>query len=171
MNLLKARLVDDWATKAESNLRAAITINSDFAPAHNALAYVLAFAMPKQNPEEAYLEVGRAIQLEPGNVHYRVQAVHILERLGRADDAIKTANIAVGGAKTPQERTEASAALTSAQQYQAYKNREQEFRKAQASSQPASPNLEPTPEATPWQPMASSTTSSSKSSTGRNANP
>ena len=146
VSLLKARSGGDWATLAESHLRAALTINSDFAPAHDALAYVLAFALPKQNPEEGYIEAGRAIQLEPGNVHYRVQAVHILERLGRADDAIKAADLAVARAQTPQERTEASAALTSAQQYVAYKNRVGELSKAQSPEISAQP-VQNTPQA------------------------
>jgi tetratricopeptide (TPR) repeat protein len=41
-NLLKGRLDDDLAAKAESSLRTAIRINPEFAPAYEALAYLLA---------------------------------------------------------------------------------------------------------------------------------
>jgi TonB family protein len=137
VNLLKGGLDDDSAAKAESSLRAAIKINPAFAPAYNALAYVLAMASPSQNPDEAYMMVLHAVELEPGNVSYRIRAVQVLERLGRAEDAVSVANLAVSLARTPQEQAEASATLSSAQQFEAYHNRAEEFRKAQASVEPS----------------------------------
>ncbi|MGA8150221.1 MAG: TonB family protein [Terriglobales bacterium] len=135
VNLLKGRVDDDSTARAVSSLRAAIKINPNFAPAYNALAYVLAIASPMQNPDEAYLMVIHAVELEPGNVSYRVRAVQVLERLNRAEDAARVANLAVSMARTPQEQAEASTALSGAQQFQAYHNRADEFKKAQASAE------------------------------------
>jgi TonB family protein len=137
-NLLKGKLNNDSAAKAESSLRAALKINPDFAPAYSALAYLLAMASPTQKPDEAYMMVLQAIELEPGNVYYRIRAVQVLERLGRAEDAVRAANLAVSMARTPQEQAEASATMSSAQQFQAYQDRAEEFRKAQASAGPSS---------------------------------
>jgi TonB family protein len=121
-NLLTGRLDDDWAAKAESSLRVVLKLNPDFAPAYSTLAYLLAQASPRQNPDEAYILVLRAIELEPGNVQYRVRAVQVLERLERTEDAVRVGKLAVSLAKTPQEHAEASAALSSAQQFLAYHN-------------------------------------------------
>jgi TonB family protein len=138
LNLLKGKPGDDWAAKAETSLRTALKINPDFAAAYNALAYLLALATPIQKPEEAYTMALHAAQLEPGNVHYRITGVQVLERLGRGEDAIRVAHLAVSMSKTSQEEAEASAALSSAQQFQAYQNRAENFRKAQPSSEPLS---------------------------------
>jgi len=127
LSLIKGKLDDDTAAKAESSLRAALKINPDFAPAYNALAGVLALAWRYSKPDEAYLLALHAVQLEPGNVFYRIQSVHVLERLGRAEDAVQVANLALSMAKTPQEQEEASKALSSAQQFLASQKRAANF--------------------------------------------
>jgi TonB family protein len=131
LNLIKGSPSDDWETKAELNLRAALTINSDFAPAYDALAYLLVNSSPLQVPEEAYTLAVHAIQIEPGNVQYRLRAVQVLERLGRADNAVRVATLAVSIAKTGREREEASAALSKAEQFQADEKRVEELKKAE----------------------------------------
>jgi len=121
-NLLRGKLDNDSAAHAESSLRAALTINPDFAPAYDSLAYLLATALPVGRPDEAYTMVLHAVELEPGNISYRFRAVQVLERLGRADDAVRAATLAVAMARTPQEQAQASAALSSAQKFREYDN-------------------------------------------------
>jgi Tfp pilus assembly protein PilF len=137
VSLLKGKFGDDWAAKAESSLRAALKINPDFAPAYNALAFLLALGSRNAKPDEAYMLVGHAIELEPGNVSYRLLAVQVLERLGRAEAALRMAKLAAAMAKTPHEEAEASAALSSAQQFQADQKRVEDFRRAQTSAEPS----------------------------------
>ncbi len=155
-NLLRGRLDDDSAAKAESSLRAALKLNPDFAPPYSALAYLLAQALPvsHQKPDEAYMLVLRAVVLEPGNVDQRILAVQVLERLGRAEDAVRVANLAVSLAKTPQEEAEASAALSSAQRFQAYHNQAEELSKAHESVNQAAQTTPPSTEQTPAPPTA-----------------
>jgi len=119
LSLIMGTLNDDLAAQAESSLRAAIKINPGFAPAYDSLAYLLALTWHNQNPDEAYRLAVAAAQLEPENVSYRVRAVNTLERLGRAEDAVRVANLAVSMAVAPQDRAAATAALASAKQFQA----------------------------------------------------
>ena len=112
--MLQGTLNDDLAARAESSLRAAIKINPNFAPAYDHLAYLLALSWHNQNPDEAYKMALRAIDLEPGDVSYRLRAVQALERLGRAEDAMKVATLAASMAKTPEDQSAPSAALAGA---------------------------------------------------------
>ena len=71
VNLLKGKLDDDSASKAESSLRAVIKINPGFAPAYDALGWLLAIAPRKsaEKPErlnEAHLMALAAVSLDPG---------------------------------------------------------------------------------------------------------
>jgi tetratricopeptide (TPR) repeat protein len=72
VNLFKGMLDDDSAAKAESSLRAAIKIAPDFAPAYDALAYLL--ASHYKNWAEAYRMAFTALTLEPGNDSFRLNA-------------------------------------------------------------------------------------------------
>jgi Tfp pilus assembly protein PilF len=88
-NLLKGKLDDDSAAKAESSLRAALDANPDFAPAYDGLAYLR--VLRNQQLDEAEKLALHAQQLEPGNIYYRLREVQVLERLGRAQDAVNVA--------------------------------------------------------------------------------
>jgi hypothetical protein len=83
-----------------------------------------------------------AASLEPGNVRYRLNTVQVLEMMGRGDDAVRVAKTAASMAKTPEEQTEALAALANAQQFQDYqkkvKEQKEAFRKAQSEAVGAS---------------------------------
>jgi len=148
LSLIMGTLNDDLAAKAESSLRAAIKINTGFAPAYDSLAYLLALTWHNQNPDEAYRLARAAVELEPGNVSYRVRAVNTLERLGRAEDALRVANLAVSVAITPQDRVAATAALASAQQFQAYQKQASDLAKAQNLPAPAAKGPQATSEKT-----------------------
>src|SRR5579864_7552551 len=82
------------------------------------MAYVLSLEGGKERLDEAYTMTVQAVGREPGNVHYRVRAVEVLERQQRPDDAVRVATLAVSMAKTPEEQQAASAALAGAQQFQ-----------------------------------------------------
>jgi len=122
-NLFKGRIDDDTAAKAESNLRTSIKINPDFAPSYDALAYLL--AIRHRELEEARMLALQALSMEPGNMHYRLRMVQVLEQMGHADDALRVATLAVSLAKTPAEWSEAQEALGSAQRFHDYRQRYQ----------------------------------------------
>lgn len=117
--LREGNLDEQAASNAESSLRGAIKINPGFAPAYDALAYFLAQPGHNQKLDEAYDMALWAVELEPGNVRYRIRSVEVLEKQGRAGDAIRVANLAVSLAKTPEEQGLAAATLAGAKQFQA----------------------------------------------------
>jgi TonB family protein len=121
------------AAKAEASLRAALNGNPEFAPAYDVLAYVLTLPGSHQKLDEAYTMTLGAVRREPGNVQYRIRAVEVLERMGHAEAAIQVATQAAAIAKTPEERTAASAALTGAQQFQASQQKIKELHEVQKS--------------------------------------
>ena len=138
-NLLRGHLDDDSASKAESSLRAAIKIDPGFAPAYDALGWLLA-SRPEDAEEpkklkEAHMMALTAVSLEPGNVHYRLNSAQVLERMGRPDDAVKVAERAVAMARTPDEHAQALAALSNAQQYRNYQKQMKEQQNAAAKVQ------------------------------------
>ena len=138
VNMLKRNLDEDSASKAEPSLRAAISINPSFAPAYDALGWLLALrpgnAEKPEKLHEAYMMALTAVELEPGNVHYRLNSAQILERMGRVDDAIKVAEHAASMAKTPEEQTAALALLAHAQQHRDYEQRRKEQEEAAAKA-------------------------------------
>jgi tetratricopeptide (TPR) repeat protein len=133
VSLLKGQSDEATATQAESSLRAAIKIAPEFAPAYDAMANRL--VRRPETQEEAYRMELKAVSLEEGNVHYRLNAARVLERMGRDDDAVRVAEFAVSMAKTPDEQREAVADLAMARQHQEQRKRMKEevesFYKAQ----------------------------------------
>jgi tetratricopeptide (TPR) repeat protein len=71
--------------EVESSLRAAIRLNPDFAPAYDQLAGL--FTMRHENLDEAHALNMHAIQLDPGSVAYRMNAVTVLMTMSRYADA------------------------------------------------------------------------------------
>jgi len=104
--------------KAEEHLRAAQKSNPEYVPAYDAMAYVLELEGGKEKLAEAYMNTLQATQREPGNVHYRIRSVEVLERQGRPGDAVKVATLAASMAKTPEERAATAASLAQANQFQ-----------------------------------------------------
>ena len=71
---------------AEASLHTAIRLNPSFAPAFDRLAYLMARRDAKS--KEAYLMNLHAIELDPGNLGYRLNAAGRLSVQGRFSDAI-----------------------------------------------------------------------------------
>ncbi|HXX56354.1 MAG TPA: DUF1570 domain-containing protein [Candidatus Nitrosotalea sp.] len=121
-SLLKGKLDDDSAAKAESSLRAALNVNPDIAVVYDDLAFLL--VSRNQRLDEAYKLVLRAQQLEPKNIRYRAREVEVLERLGRSQDAVDAAIRILPTTRTPEDRALALTALAHAEQFLAYQNYE-----------------------------------------------
>jgi hypothetical protein len=138
-NLLKSKFDDDSASKAEASLRAAIKINPGFAPAFDALSWLLSSSPNSGNkPErlhEAYMMSLTAIGIEPGNILYRLNSVHVLERMGRVDDAVRVADHTASMARTPDEQAAARAVLAETEQYRSYQNQLKERQDAKEKAQ------------------------------------
>jgi len=117
-SLMKAGRIDEESlAKAEASLRAVVKGNPEFVPAYDALAYVLNLQGGKEKLDEAYMMTLQAVTRVPGNVHYRIRSVEVLERQRRPEDAVRVATLAVSMAKTKEEGQAASAALAGAQQF------------------------------------------------------
>ncbi len=83
----------------EDSLRKAIELNPRFASSYDRLAVF--FAMRRKNLEEARILSLHAIQLEPGEPAFRVNAANVLMAMQREDDAITVLRGAMKVAKEP----------------------------------------------------------------------
>jgi hypothetical protein len=75
--------------------------------------------MRRENLDEAHTLVLNAVQLDPGNLHYRLSTANILLQMQRPTDAIAALQNAASLAKTPDEVSSVENLLEAAQQYQA----------------------------------------------------
>ncbi|HTX40244.1 MAG TPA: DUF1570 domain-containing protein [Acidobacteriaceae bacterium] len=101
--------------QVEASLQAAIKLNARFAPAYDALAAM--YGRRRENLDEAHMLSLTAVQLEPGNVQYRIDSANILMEQQRYDDAVRVLEAAEAEAKTPQEVEVVQARLGLAQLY------------------------------------------------------
>ncbi|MCL2661379.1 MAG: DUF1570 domain-containing protein [Acidobacteriaceae bacterium] len=85
----------------ESDLRASIQLNPEFAPAYDALAFF--FLARQRNLDEARRMNARAIELEPGKVSYLIDKASILKQQGEVTGAIHVLKEAMKVARTPQD--------------------------------------------------------------------
>ena len=76
-----ARLDSETKPQVESSLRTAIKLNPSFAPYYDQLAVF--FGMQRENLEEAHTLSLNAVQLDPGNLHYRLNTANILLQMER----------------------------------------------------------------------------------------
>lgn len=124
------------AAQVETSLQSAIKINPNFAPAYDALANL--YAIRGDKLEEARKLTLQAVQLEPGNVRYRLNAGNVLLRMKKANDAVRVGKLALSMAKTPEDQSAAEAFLNTAQKYQEYlasvERRNQEIEAARAAA-------------------------------------
>jgi Tfp pilus assembly protein PilF len=104
-------------SQVENSLRTAIKLNPSFAPAYDQLAVF--YGMRHENLDEAHTLVLNAVQLDPGNLHYRLTTANILLQMQRPADAIAVLQNASSLAKTPDEVSSVQNLLEAAQQYQA----------------------------------------------------
>jgi tetratricopeptide (TPR) repeat protein len=66
--------------------------------------------------DEAHLWIQKAIQLDPGNMEFRIDDAKVLVRLNRNKDAIDDLEFALKIAQTPEQTAAVEKALESAQQ-------------------------------------------------------
>jgi len=88
-------------TEIEASLRTAIRLNPRFAPTYDQLAAL--FAMRHENLDEAHMLNLQAIQLDPGNLIYRMNAATVLMNMSRYADAASALRSAASLAKNPEE--------------------------------------------------------------------
>jgi len=99
----------------ESSLRTAIKLNRSFAPPFERLA---AFeGMRRQNLDEAHMMALTAVQLDPGNVSYRMTAASVLMQMERGKDAEAVLHETLRIAKSPQETAMVQNFLTQLERY------------------------------------------------------
>jgi tetratricopeptide (TPR) repeat protein len=87
--------------QVESSLRASIRLNPNFAPSYDRLAVLL--AMRHRNLDEARLMALKAVQLEPGNLGYRMNTANVLLQMERGEEAVAEIRAAMHLASSPQE--------------------------------------------------------------------
>lgn len=101
----------------ESNLKTAIQLNARFAPAYDRLAAV--YARRRTNLDDAHRLNVQAVQLDPANLNYRLNAANTLMVAGRYADAVGVLKIAQQVAKTPLEVAVAQRMLAQVQAFEA----------------------------------------------------
>jgi Tfp pilus assembly protein PilF len=102
--------------EVEASLRDAIRLNPSFAPAYDQLANY--FSMRHKNLDEAHMLNLRAIQLEPGNLAYRMNASTVLMIMSRYADAAAVLHTAEHVAKSPSEVAMVQSRLKQVEQIQ-----------------------------------------------------
>ena len=83
----------------EDSLRKAIQLNPQFAPSYDRLAGF--FAMRHENLDEAHMLSIQAVQLDPSEVIFRMNAANVLMAMQRYDDAVNVLKVAEKVAKNP----------------------------------------------------------------------
>ncbi|MDR3737121.1 MAG: DUF1570 domain-containing protein [Acidobacteriaceae bacterium] len=93
--------IDGKDDEVESCLRNVIKMNRAYAPAYDALG--MFFAVRSKNHDEAHTLITQAVQLEPSNLHYRMDGANEMAEAGNYANAIRVLHTAAQVAKTPQE--------------------------------------------------------------------
>lgn len=115
----------------ETSLRAAIQMNPKFAPAYDRLAAF--YGMRHKNLDEALKLALTAIKLDPGNLHFRLNAASVLSASNRYADAVTVLQSAVKLARDPAEEEMVQSRIEQVNQTQRAKARmEEERRKYEA---------------------------------------
>jgi len=103
--------------RIEASLLTAIKLNPTFPQAYDQLAAL--FAMRHENLDEAHILNSQAVQLDPGNLTYRLNAASVLMTMGRFTDAAAVLGNAVKVAKNPDEVALVQSRLKDVQSIQA----------------------------------------------------
>jgi len=91
----------DHDATIESSLRTSIKINPTFAPSYDALA--MFYVTRNEKLKEAHILNAQAVQLEPENLFYRLNAANVLSQQQLYSDAIGVLKQAIPVAKTPDQ--------------------------------------------------------------------
>jgi tetratricopeptide (TPR) repeat protein len=121
----------------ESSFRTAIKLNPSFAPSYDALANY--YASRDLKLDEAHMLNIQAIQLEPANVYYRLNAANVLSQQRQYISAIGVLKAALPVAKTQTETDMVQSRIHSLEQFQAQVQASLN-RDATASSQTPTPS-------------------------------
>lgn len=121
----------DRQTQIEASLRAAIKLNPLFAPAYDQLAAFL--GMQRKNLDEAHTFSLQAVQLEPSNVNFRLNAANVLMQMERSKDAVTVLQNAMKLATNPEQIASIQNQIASVQRYQAMRDEAEEYRRASES--------------------------------------
>ena len=136
---------DEQDKQIEDSLRAAIRLNPRFAPAYDRLADY--FTTRHQNLDEAHMLCLHAVQLDPGNLFFRMNAANVLTAMDRYPDAIAVIKSAVKLARTPSEVAMVQVRISELETFQADRARveaEAKARAAEANAQAASAPVQAT---------------------------
>jgi tetratricopeptide (TPR) repeat protein len=131
---MREGLPADRAAQIEASLRAATKLNPSFAPAFDQLAAF--YGMQHKNLDEAHTLSLIAVQLDPSNIGFRLNAANILLQMERPTDATAVLQHALKLATNPEQVAAIQSRLESLQQYQAEREKEEhEYREASRQSQ------------------------------------
>lgn len=114
----------------ESSLQAAIKLNPNFAPPYDALATF--YASRHEKFDEAHRLNLQAVTLDPGNIHYRINAAEVLLQNQQFVSALGVLQLAEKFAKTEADREAIGVRIDEIERYQA----EMEQAKAASSKAP-----------------------------------
>ncbi len=107
---------------AERSLRTAMRLNPSFAPAYYGMGVLLAM----QGKKDAALDwIQKSVQMDPGNVEFRIDDANVLMRMNRDKDAMDTLEIALKTAHTPEETAAVENVLQSMRKFEAERARMQ----------------------------------------------
>jgi len=115
----------DAATQArvESSLRTAIKLNPSFAPAYYGLG--LLFTMQGKNYDEARRWMEKAIEMDPGNVEFRIDYGSLLMRMKKNKDAVDALELALKMARTPEQTAAVENVLQTVRRFEAEQSKQQ----------------------------------------------
>jgi tetratricopeptide (TPR) repeat protein len=116
MSMRDSNLSAENAAAVEASLRSAIKLNPSFAPPYDALATL--YARQHEKMDETHLLNLQAVQLDPGNIRYRLNTASILGEQGKQADAIQVLQRALTIAKTPQDRELVESRLQAIERYE-----------------------------------------------------
>jgi Tfp pilus assembly protein PilF len=114
---MREGLIDDRQTQIEASFRASIKLNPSFAPAYDQLAAFL--GMKRKKLDEAHMLTLQAVQLDPSNVGFRLNAANILMEMEKPKDAITVLQNAMKLAASPEQVASMQNQIASFERYQA----------------------------------------------------
>lgn len=138
---------EDIDTQIEASLQKAIKLNPSFAPSFDEMATF--YAMRHKDLDKAHMLALQAIQLDPGNVRFRMTVANILVNMQRESDAVSVLRNALKIAKTQQETIMVQNQLDAIQNYQLARERNEEqarqFEKERSESASDDPGADAKP--------------------------
>ncbi|WP_446743173.1 tetratricopeptide repeat protein [Silvibacterium acidisoli] len=127
------------SAQVEASLRAAIKLNPQFAPSYEELAVF--YVQRRRNEQEAHMLSVQAVQLDPANVSFRINAANVLASQGNYDAAVQVLEAAEKIATTPNS---VASLREQAAQMQEFAKRKQENEQLQASAKSENAPVETT---------------------------